>query len=124
MGLNQVIFCLSPEVQDLALVKETEAGDMDLTVHEEVPSALDEVLEEIFKEIEVKHQHSHCASSDSDDNSDTANTNHNWTLNSNKEAFQYVSPQRHSRLWLRCRQGIQEPMNIFHQIKLLLHNFK
>jgi hypothetical protein len=77
MELNQVIFCLSPDIQDLALVKETEAGDMDLTVHEEVPSALDEVLEEIFKEIEVKHQHSHCASSDSDDNSDAANTNHN-----------------------------------------------
>jgi len=51
-GLNQVIFCLSPDVQDLALVKGTEVGDMDLTVREAVPSALDEVLEEIFKEIE------------------------------------------------------------------------
>jgi hypothetical protein len=39
MGLNQVIFCLSPVVQDLALVKETEAGDTDLNVHEEVSSA-------------------------------------------------------------------------------------
>ena len=53
MGLNEVIFFLSPDVQDLVLVKETEAGDTDLNVHEEVPSVLDEVLEEIFKEIEV-----------------------------------------------------------------------
>jgi len=53
MGLNQVIFCLSPDVQDVALVKETVAGDMDLTVQEEVSSALDEGLEEIFKETEV-----------------------------------------------------------------------
>jgi hypothetical protein len=53
MGINQVIFCLSPDVQDLELVKETEAGDTDLTVHEEVSSALDEVLEKVFKEIEV-----------------------------------------------------------------------
>jgi len=48
MGLNQVIFCLSPDVQDLALVNETEAGDTDLTVHEELSSALDEDLGEIF----------------------------------------------------------------------------
>jgi hypothetical protein len=51
--LNQVIFCLSPDVQDLALVNETEAGDTDITVHEEVSSALDEDLGEIFKETDV-----------------------------------------------------------------------
>lgn len=92
MGLNQAIFCLSPDVHDVALVEETVAGDTDLTVREEVSSVLDQVLEEIFKETEVQHQDSHCASSDSDDNSDTVNTNHNQPLNSNKEAFQYVSP--------------------------------
>ena len=78
MGLNQVIFCLSPDVQDVALVKETVAGDMDLTVQEEVSSALDEGLEEIFKETEVQHQDSHCASSNSDDNSDTSYVY--WTM--------------------------------------------
>lgn len=45
MALNQMIFCLQPNVQDLALVNENEAGDTDLNVHEEVPSALDEILE-------------------------------------------------------------------------------
>ena len=44
-ALNQMIFCLQPNVQDLALVNENEAGDTDLNVHEEVPSTLDEVLE-------------------------------------------------------------------------------
>jgi hypothetical protein len=53
MGLNQAIFCLSPDVHDVALVEETVAGDTDLTVREEVSSVLDQVLEEIFKETEV-----------------------------------------------------------------------
>jgi hypothetical protein len=53
MGLNQVIFCLSPDIQNLVLVSETEAGDTDLTIHEEVSSALDEDLVEIFKQTEV-----------------------------------------------------------------------
>jgi len=39
MGLNQVIFCLSPDAQDLAFIKETDDGDTDLTVHEEGSSA-------------------------------------------------------------------------------------
>ena len=53
-----------------------ESDDTDLTVHEQVPSMLDEVLKKIFKEIEEQHQDAHCEYSDSDDNSDTVNTNH------------------------------------------------
>jgi hypothetical protein len=103
MEPNQVIFCLPLDVQkDLALVNEIEAGDTDLIVHEKVPSALDEVLKEIFKEMEVEHQDTHCENSDSDDNSDIVNTNHNRPLPNHKEALQYVSPHRHSRLQLKC----------------------
>jgi hypothetical protein len=70
------------------LVNEVEAGDTDLTVHEKVPSALDEVLKEIFKQMEVQQQDSHCEHSDSHDSSDVVNTNHNRPLPIHKEALQ------------------------------------
>jgi hypothetical protein len=44
--------CLPLDVQDLMSVNEIESDDTDLTVHEEMPSTLYEVLEEIFKEME------------------------------------------------------------------------
>jgi hypothetical protein len=80
-GLNQATSCLLFDVQkDMASVDEIEGDDTDVTVHEEVPSTPDEVLEDIFKEMEEQKQDSHCANSDSDDNSDAVNTNHNRPL--------------------------------------------
>jgi hypothetical protein len=114
-----------------------------------VPSNLDEVLEELFKEMEEQHQDSHCVNSDSDDNSDVANTNHSrpLTVPSHKKALQCVSqlityfsahqPEfmgylfhrttvlSRSRLQLRCRQDSQQSMNIFHQMnKIIVAEFQ
>jgi hypothetical protein len=92
MGLNQATCCLLLDVQkDISLVDEIESNDTDFIVHEEVPSIPDEVLEDIFKEIEEKKQDSHCENSDNDDNSDVANTNNSRPLPSHKEALQCVS---------------------------------
>jgi hypothetical protein len=79
------------DVEDTASADEIESDDTDLIVHEEVPSTPNEVLEDIFKEMEEQNQDSHCGSSDSDVNSDVVNTNHSRPLPSHKEALQCVS---------------------------------
>jgi len=79
------------DVEDKASADELESDDTDIIVHEEVPSTPDEVLEDIFKEMEEQNQDSHCESSDSDDNSDVVNTNHSRPLPSHNEALQCVS---------------------------------
>jgi hypothetical protein len=91
-GLNQGTRRLPLDVKnDTAPVDEIASDDTDLIVHEEVPSTPDEVLEDIFKEMEEQNQDSHCESSDSDDNSDAVTTNHSRPLPSHKEALQCVS---------------------------------
>jgi hypothetical protein len=60
-------------------------------VHEQVPSTPDEVLEDIFKEMEEQNQDSHSESGDSGDNSEVVNINHSKPLPSYKEALQCVS---------------------------------
>jgi hypothetical protein len=87
-GLNQGTCCLPLDVEDKASAGKTESDDTDVTVHEEVPSTPDEVLEDIFKEMAKQNQDSHCESCDSDDNSDVANTNHSKSLPSHNEALQ------------------------------------
>jgi hypothetical protein len=66
--------------KDTASADETESDDTDLILHKEVPSTRDEVLEDIFKEMEEQNQDSHCESSDSDDHSDVPNTNNSRPL--------------------------------------------
>lgn len=56
-------------------VNEIEICEANLVVDEELPSKLDKVLGEVFKEVEGQHQDSRCEHSDSD-NSDAVNTNH------------------------------------------------
>jgi hypothetical protein len=91
-GLNQGTCCLPLDVEkDTASADEIESDDTDLIVHEEVPSNLDEVLEDIFKELNEQNQDSHCESSDSGDNSNVVNTNNSRPLPSHKEALQCVS---------------------------------
>jgi len=55
-GLNQGTCCLPLDVEDKASADELESDDTDVTVHEEVPSTPDEVLEDIFKEMEEQNQ--------------------------------------------------------------------
>jgi hypothetical protein len=90
-GLNQWTCCLPLDVEkDTASADEIESYDTDLIAHEEVPSTPNEVLEDIFKEMEEQNQDSHCEISDSDGNSDVVNTNHSRPLPSHKEALQRV----------------------------------
>jgi len=54
MELNPVTCCLPVDVQK-NLAGEC-SGDDNLTVHEEVPSTLDEVFKQIFKKMEERNQ--------------------------------------------------------------------
>jgi hypothetical protein len=64
-GLNQDTCCLLLVVEkDKASADEIESDDTDLILYEEVPSTPDEVLEDIFKEMEEQNQDSHCESSE------------------------------------------------------------
>jgi hypothetical protein len=91
-GLNQGTCCLPLDVgKDTATADESESDDTNLIVHEEIPSTLAEVLEDIFKELDEQNQDSHCESSDSDGNSNVVNTNNSRPLPTHKEAFQCVS---------------------------------
>jgi hypothetical protein len=91
-GLNHGTCSLPLDVEkDTASAGEIESDDTDFIVHEEVPSTPDEVLEDIFKELEEQNQDSHCESSDSGDNNNVVNTNHSRPLSSHKEALQCVS---------------------------------
>jgi hypothetical protein len=91
-GINQGTCCLPLDVEkDTASASEIESDDTDLTVREEVPSTTDEVLVDLFKELEEQNQDSHCESSDSDDHSDVVNTNQSRPLPSHKEVLQCVS---------------------------------
>jgi hypothetical protein len=90
-GLNQGTFCLPLDVEDTPSADENESDDTDLVVHEEVPSTPNEVLEDIFKEVEEQNQDSHCENSDSDDHSDVMTTNHSRPLPCHKEDLQCVS---------------------------------
>jgi hypothetical protein len=84
--LNQGTCCLPLDVEkDTASADETESDDTDVIVREEVLSTPDEVLVDIFKELDEQNQDSHCESSDSDDHSDVVNTNHSRPLPSHKE---------------------------------------
>jgi hypothetical protein len=87
-GRNQGTCSLPLDVEkDTASAGEFESDDTDLIVHEEVPSTPNEVLEDIFKEMEEQNQDSHCESRDSD----VMDTNHSRPLPSHKEALQCVS---------------------------------
>jgi hypothetical protein len=56
-GLNQGTCCLLLVVEkDTASAEEIESDDTDFTLHEEVPPTPDEVLEDIFKEMEEKNK--------------------------------------------------------------------
>jgi hypothetical protein len=91
-GINQGTCCLPLDVEkDTASADEVESDDTDLISHEEVPSTPDEVLEDIFKEMEEENQDSHCETSDNGNNSDVVTTNHSRPLPSHKEALQCVS---------------------------------
>jgi hypothetical protein len=80
-GLNQGTRCLLLVFEkDTASADEIESDATNLTLHEEVPSTPDEVLEDIFKEMEEENQDSHCESSDSDDHGDVPNTNNSRPL--------------------------------------------
>jgi hypothetical protein len=53
-----------------------------------MPSTLDEILKQIFKEQEEWHQDWQCENTDSDSNSDVLNANHSRPLTRHKEAIQ------------------------------------
>jgi hypothetical protein len=54
-GLNQVIHSLPLNLQkDLASVDDVESYDADIIIHEEIACTPDDILEEIFKEMDKK----------------------------------------------------------------------
>jgi hypothetical protein len=79
-------------LKDWGSADETESDDTDRILHEEVPSTLNKVLEQIFKEMEEQHHDAHHTDNDSDDNSDTVNRDHSRPLPvpSHNEALQCV----------------------------------
>jgi hypothetical protein len=81
MGLNHMTCRLPLDfLKEWGSVDEIKSDDTDLILHEEVPSTLNKVLEQIFKEMEKQHHDAHRTDNDSDDNSDTVNTDHSRPL--------------------------------------------
>jgi hypothetical protein len=93
-GLNEVIRSLPLDVQkDLASVDEMESGDAELTIHKEVPSTPDEVLEEIYQKMEEQPMIKEltCEYGNSDDDNDIVITERVRPLPTHKDSLQCVS---------------------------------
>jgi hypothetical protein len=95
-GLAEVICSLPQEIQnDVVSVDGMESADADRTVHEDVPTTPEDILEDIFQEMEQPplNEELYCEN-DSDDDNDTVSDEHVRLTRTHKAAPQCVSQIR------------------------------